>query len=572
MDWFLNLLQNPENHFLVAHVVLLYAFVIATGVLLGKIKIGGISLGVTFVLFMGIAVGHVLKAYGIDVDPTGTTINGDIKQILHFIQEFGLILFVFCIGLQVGPSFFSSFKKGGVTMNLIAVGIIVLNVAITIGAFLFLGGKVEIPMMVGVMCGAVTNTPALGAGTQVASELGYSGADISLGYACAYPLGVLGIIGAIILIRYICHVDLDAERRELEAENGADPVIKPVVYTIEMQNDRLDGKKLVDIARSIENHFVISRVLKDGKTIIPTRDTVINLGEKMLIVSAEADKQAVITFIGREDKIDWEHTESPLVSRRIVVTESNMNGKKLGTLQLRNMYGVNITRIRRAGTQFFAFPSLELQVGDKLTVVGREDKVEQVAHIMGNSLKHLDHPNMATIFIGILVGIIFGMIPIFIPGMSAPVKLGIAGGPLVIAILIGRFGYKFKLVTYTSNSANMMLREIGLALFLASVGIKAGFNFYDTVVDGDGLLFVGIGFLITFLPLLIMGIIGKLYCKINYFKLMGLIAGSCTDPPALAYSSMTADNNAPAVGYSTVYPLAMFLRILMAQLVILIMF
>lgn len=556
MNWLENLLFDVDS---IAHIVLLYAFVISSGVLLGKIKMFGVSLGVTFVLFVGILLGHF-----------GFTGN---REILNFIQDFGLILFVFCIGLQVGPSFFSSFKKGGVTMNLIATGVVLLNIVVMLLLWLTLFNPEDLPMLVGVLCGAVTNTPGLGAAGEALSQTGYAGPDIANGYACAYPLGVVGIIGATILLRYLCRVNLKKEDEELKQEEEANPHIKPHLMHVEVHNEALNGKTLMAVREFLNRDFVCSRILQDGHVSIPTRDTIFHVGDQLFIVCAEDDAEAIIAFIGKQVEVDWEsqNISSPLVSRRILVTQSKVNGKSLGELHFSSIYGVNVTRINRSGMDLFANPHLKLQVGDRLMVVGPQDAVERVAHKMGNSLKRLDHPNIVTIFVGIFLGILFGSLPIAIPGMPTPIKLGLAGGPLIVAILIARFGYKLKLVTYTTMSANLMLREIGLALFLASVGIKAGANFVNTVVEGDGLLYVGCGFLITVLPILVMGLIARLKYKINYFTLMGLIAGSTTDPPALAYANQTAGNDAPAVGYTTVYPLAMFLRILTAQVIILVL-
>lgn len=554
MDWLQSLLFNEDS---IAHIVLLYSFVIAVGVLLGKIKFFGVSLGVTFVLFVGILVGH----FGF----TGNT------AILNFIQDFGLILFVFCIGLQVGPSFFSSFKKGGITMNMIAVGIVALNIAVALVLYYSLGGRVDIPMMVGILCGAVTNTPGLGAANEALNQLHYNGPEIAMGYACAYPLGVIGIIGSMIGIRYLCRVNFKKEEEQLQEEEAANPHMKPYMMHLEMHNDALEGKTLLQVKNFLGREFVCSRILQNGHVSIPRAETVFHMGDQLFIVCAEDDAEAIIAFIGPKIEVDWEKQDRPMVSRRILVTQSNMNGKTLGEMHFSSMYGVNVTRVNRSGMDLFANRNLTLQVGDRVMVVGPQDAVERVAAKMGNSLKRLDHPNIVTIFVGIFVGILFGSLPIMVPGMPTPVKLGLAGGPLIVAILIGRFGYKVKLVTYTTMSANLMLREIGIVLFLASVGIKAGGNFVQTVVEGDGLLYVGCGFLITVVPLLIMGTIARLRYKLNYFTLMGLVAGSTTDPPALAYSNQTAGNDAPAVGYSTVYPLAMFLRILTAQLLILIL-
>ena len=555
MDWLENLLFNADS---IAHIVLLYSFVIAGGVLLGKLKMFGVSLGVTFILFVGILMGHF-----------GLTGN---REILNFVQDFGLILFVFCIGLQVGPSFFSSFKKGGVTMNLIATGVVLLNIAVMLVLWLTLFDSEDLPMLVGVLCGAVTNTPGLGAANEALSQMGYAGPDIANGYACAYPLGVVGIIGATILLRHLCRVNFQKEEDELKQEEG-NPHIKPHLMHVEVHNEALSGKTLMAVREFLNRDFVCSRILQNGHVSIPTRDTIFHVGDQLFIVCAEDDAEAIIAFIGRRVEVDWESQDinSPLISRRILVTQSKVNGKSLGELHFSSIYGVNVTRINRSGMDLFANPHLKLQVGDRLTVVGPQDAVERVANKMGNSLKRLDHPNIVTIFVGIFLGILFGSLPIAFPGIPTPVKLGLAGGPLIVAILIARFGYKLKLVTYTTMSANLMLREIGLALFLASVGIKAGANFVQTVVEGDGLLYVGCGFLITTLPILIMGLVARLKYKLNYFTLMGLIAGSTTDPPALAYANQTAGNDAPAVGYTTVYPLAMFLRIVTAQVIILLL-
>ena len=566
MNWLSDLLFNPNS---IAHIVALYAFVIAAGVLLGKIKIFGISLGVTFVLFVGILVGH----FGF----TGNT------SILNFVQDFGLILFVFCIGLQVGPSFFSSFKKGGVAMNMIAVGIVALNIAVALIIYFALQGRVDIPMMVGVLCGAVTNTPGLGAANEALTQINYNGPQIAMGYACAYPLGVMGIILSMILIRLICRIDLNKEEEEIKRGEEANPHLKPFFLNLEVHNEALQGKTVLQVRNFLARDFVCSRIMKsDGCVYIPNANTVLEINDKMFIVCAEDDSEAIITFIGPEVKdVNWDDagkTEKPMVSRRILVTQSNINGKTLGELHFSSMYGVNVTRVNRSGMDLFASRQLTLQVGDRVMVVGPQDAVDRVAGLLGNQLgllgnqlKRLDHPNIVTIFVGILCGILFGSLPLAIPGIPTPIKLGLAGGPLIISILIGRFGHKVKLVTYTTMSANLMLREVGLALFLASVGIKAGGSFVQTVVEGDGLLYVGIGFLITIIPLIIMGIVARWRHKLNYYTLMGLIAGSNTDPPALAYANQVSSNDAPAVGYSTVYPLSMFLRILTAQLLILLM-
>ena len=557
MNWLQYLLTNPNS---IAHIVAVYAFVIAAGVLLGKIKFFGISLGVTFVLFVGILAGH----FGFTGNPA----------ILSFVQDFGLILFVFCIGLQVGPSFFSSFKRGGITLNLLAVGIVFLNIAVALILYFALQGRVDIPMMVGILCGAVTNTPGLGAANEALQQLHYQGPEIAMGYACAYPLGVMGIILSMIIIRYICRVDVQRDSDEIQKEEEANPHMKPYTISLKVQNEALSGKTLSQVQNFLARDFVCTRIIQDGHMITPNANTVLRLGDRMFLVCAEDDSEAIMAFIGPKIEQDWDATnqqDKPMVSRRILVTQPNINGKTLGELHFSSMYGVNVTRVNRSGMDLFAARQLRLQVGDRVMVVGPQDAIERVANLLGNQLRRLDHPNIVTIFVGILCGILFGSLPIAIPGMPTPVKLGLAGGPLIISILIGRFGHKVKLVTYTTMSANLMLREVGLVLFLASVGIKAGENFVQMVVEGDGVLYVGLGFLITFIPLVITGIVARWHHRVNYFTLMGLIAGSNTDPPALAYANQIAGNDAPAVGYSTVYPLTMFLRILTAQLLVLLM-
>lgn len=554
MEWLTNLFTNSES---VAHIALLYALVIAIGVYLGKIKIAGISLGVTFVLFAGIVAGH----FGFTA-PT---------EILTFIQDFGLILFVFMIGLQVGPGFFESFGTAGIKLNGLAATAIMLNIAVMFACyFIFFdtNDQTALPMMVGTLYGAVTNTPGLGAANEALGSVhGEQAPQIASAYACAYPLGVLGIIGAIILIRYICKVHLEKEEEALTAQEGAKATQKPHHMHLEVTNKYLEGKTLLQVHDFLNRDFVCSRILHEGHVSIPNRNTVFHLGDQLYIVSSEADYEAIVAFIGPVIEVDWAQQDQPLVSKRILVTNPSINGKSFGQMHFSSVYGVNVTRVTRHGMDIFASPSLPLQVGDRIMVVGPEDAVERVANKMGNSIKRLDAPNIATIFVGIFVGIIFGSLP-FIPGMPL-MKLGIAGGPLIIAILIGRYGYKVKLVTYTTTSANMMLREIGLVLFLASVGIKAGAGFFETVMQGDGLLYVLTGFLITVIPILIVGPIARIKFKFNYFTIAGMISGTYTDPPALAYSNSICSKEAPAVGYSTVYPLSMFLRILTAQLIVL---
>ena len=555
-QWLINLFTTTDS---VAHIALLYAIVIATGVYLGKIKVGGVSLGVTFVLFAGILAGHI-----------GFTAP---TPILTFVQDFGLILFVFMIGLQVGPGFFESFGTQGVKLNGLATSAILLNILMMFACYYIFfdtNDKTALPMMVGTLYGAVTNTPGLGAANEALSTVfGQNAPQIASAYACAYPLGVLGIIGAIILIRYVCGIKLEKEEDQLKAQEETNVAKKPHKMHLEVTNKYLEGKTLLQVHDFLNRDFVVSRLVHEGELCIPNRDTVFHLGDQMLIVCAEADQEAIVAFIGPKLDIDFEQQDQPLVSKRIVITNPKLNGKTLASLHFSSVHGVNVTRLTRHGMDLFASPTLPLQVGDRIMVVGPEDAVDRVSNLVGNSLRRLDAPNIATIFVGIFLGLIFGSFPLAIPGMPVPVKLGLAGGPLIIAILIGRYGYKIHLVTYTTTSANMMLREIGLVLFLASVGIKAGAGFFNTVVEGDGLLYVLTGFLITIVPILIIGPIARLRYKFNYFTIAGMIAGTYTDPPALAYSNSICSKEAPALGYSTVYPLSMFLRIFTAQIVVL---
>ena len=559
MEWLINLFTNTES---VAHIALLYAIVIAVGVYLGKIKVGGISLGVTFVLFAGIVAGHI-----------GFTAP---TPILTFVQDFGLILFVFMIGLQVGPGFFESFGTAGIKLNGLAASAILLNIVVMFACyFIFFDptDKANLPMMVGTLYGAVTNTPGLGAANEALSSMSdlFNGnvPQIASAYACAYPLGVVGIIGATILVRFLCKINLEKEEEQLNEMSGGKATKKPYKMHLEVSNKYLEGKTVLQVHDFLNRDFVVTRLVHEGELCIPNRNTIFHVGDQMLIVCAEADQEAITAFIGPKLDIDFEQSDQPLVSKRILVTNPDINGKTLASMHFSSVHGVNVTRVTRHGMDIFASASLPLQVGDRVMVVGPEDAVDRVAKKMGNSVKRLDHPNIATIFVGIFLGLLFGSLPLAIPGMPVPVKLGLAGGPLIIAILIGRYGYKIHLVTYTSTSANMMLREIGLVLFLASVGIKAGASFFSTVVEGDGLLYVLTGFLITIIPILIIGTLARLKFKFNYFTIAGMLAGTYTDPPALAYANSICSKEAPAVGYSTVYPLAMFLRILTAQLIVL---
>ena len=570
MEWFLNLLKDPAS---IAHIVVVYAAVISIGVKLGKIKFGGVALGVTFVLFAGIVAGHIFNQFGID--------HAAQKPIIDVVKEIGLILFVYCIGLQVGPSFFATFRQGGLGMNMLTVGLVLLNVGVMLGLYYMCVGLglldnsdgTALPMMVGVMYGAVTNTPGLGAANGVLPSLFTDGnvPAIANGYACAYPLGVVGIILATIAIRYLCRISLEKEQEKIRLEQESNPHATPKHLVIKVTNQVVVGRTLKELHSFLKREFVVSRIIVGDSFIIPNGETKLELGMELHLVCAEDEADPITVLMGEALPKDWKSDMDlkKYVSRRLVITKPEINGKTFGQLHFSSVYGVNVTRIIRNGIELFANRNLRLQVGDRILVTGTEENIEHVKNVIGASSKKLDHPNVGAIFFGIMVGIIVGQIPIPIPGVEIPVKLGLAGGPLVVAILIGAFGYRYKINTYTSTSANLMLREVGLILFLASVGIQAGATFWNTVTNGDGITYVWAGFLITTIPILIIGVIGRLKLKLNYFTLMGLIAGSNTDPPALAFATQTAGNDAPAVGYSTVYPLAMFLRILMAQLVLL---
>lgn len=567
MDWLQKIICDPAS---IAHLVVIYALVISLGVRLGKLKFGGISLGVTFVLFAGIIVGHIYSHYIAGPDGALITHAGQ-NTIIDFVKEFGLILFVYCIGLQVGPGFFATFKKGGVGMNLVAMGIVALNVLVMLALYflMFDHNNYNLAMMVGTMYGAVTNTPGLGAANNVVKDFtgdwGAAGVpDLASSYACAYPLGVVGIILATILIRYLCNIRLEREQELIRQEQERDPHATPKHLIIRVTNKAVIGRSLEELHRFLNREFVVSRCIKDNEIIIPTGKTVLEANMEVHLVCAEDEAEPITALMGEADDKPWtpDVEKAKYVSRRLVITKDSINGKTFGQLHFNTIYGVNVTRVTRNGMELFADRNLRLQVGDRLLVTGREENVEQVKNAIGNSVRRLDHPNVGAIFFGILLGVIVGQID-----FGAGVKLGLAGGPLVVAIIIGAFGYRMGINTYTSTSANLMLREVGLLLFLSSVGIQAGAKFWNTILSG-GITYVWTGFLITVIPLLIMGVIARKFLKLNYFTLMGLIAGSNTDPPALAFANQTAGNDAPAVGYSTVYPLSMFLRIIVAQLIL----
>ena len=539
----------------VAHSVLILALVISLGVALGKLKIAGVKLGVTWILFVGIAFSHF-----------GMTLN---EHLLHFLKEFGLILFVYSIGLQVGPSFFSSFKKGGIQLNMFATGIVLLGVLITYVIYLITG--LPITTMVGILSGAVTNTPGLGAAQQAYSDMtGIDSPDIATGYAVAYPLGVLGIILSMIVIRWVCKVRFEEENKAMTVQQSDSK--EAVRISVEVKNPFIAGKTVLQIKRLINRQFVISRVLHpDGHIDIVNAKTTLAMGDRVLIVTTTHDMDLLVDLLGEKidmEKEEWEKLDNQLISRRIMITKSKLNGQHIGSLRLQS-YGVNVTRVNRAGVDLIPNHNLQLQMGDRLTVVGSESAINAVSKVLGNSMRRLNEPNLIPIFVGIFLGVVLGSVPIMFPGIPQPVKLGLAGGPLVVSILISRFGPHYKLVTYTTMSANLMLREVGIALFLACVGLGAGEGFVHTVLYENGYHWIGYGFIITVLPLLIIGMIARKFFKLNYFTLMGVAAGAMTDPPALAYSNGVAGNDMPSVGYATVYPLTMFLRILTAQLLIL---
>lgn len=551
MDFLKDLLW-PGQTSLAATLVLL-SFVIAAGIYLGKIKFGGISLGVTFVLFVGILMGH----FGYEIEPS----------VLKFVREFGLILFIFAIGLQVGPGFFSSFKKGGIKLNMLATLGILLNVAIVIAIY-FIDGTTSINALVGVMSGAVTNTPGLAAAQQAAADLEAVN-TMSMGYAAAYPLGVLGIIAAILLVKAIFGVKIDKEIEAINREQE-ESQSKPHLVSYEVTNHLIDGKTLLQLHDIIHCDFVVSRLMvTGGEIIIPKSSTEIHVGDKLYVVMSQEDQHSFDAVLGKPIEMgdeEWDAVApANVVSRRILITRSEYNGTALGALRLHKGYNLNCTRVNRAGVDLLASPGLRLQMGDRITVVGDLNDIDRLASKLGNSMKRLNQPNLVTIFIGILFGIILGSI-----NVGFGMKLGLAGGPLVVAILLSRFGYKVKLVTYTSSSASLMLRELGICLFLAAVGIGAGKGFADTVFNYQGMWWVIWGFIITFFPLLVVGCIARGVYKFNYLTIMGMMSGGYTDPPALAYANNSTGSDAPAVAYSTVYPLTMFLRVVAAQALILI--
>ena len=549
----------------IAHTILLFAVVIALGLLLGRFKIKGVTIGSTWILFVGIILSH----FGFRANPTA----------LSFIKDFGLILFVFSIGLQVGPGFFHSFKKGGVTMNLLAVGMVLMAGGMAILIHYLTGERLD--TMVGVMSGAVTNTPGLGAAQQTLSDVlvaegisvesaGEAASRLASSYAVAYPLGVLGVIMMLILYKAVFKVDVDKERETLDNEDSATESARRM--HCEVENPAIFGKSLGSVMAGHTDEFVVSRMMRDGSIFVPCSDTILQKGDKVLIVTSQHNVDTIRIIFGEEVPMhldDWKKMDVNLVSRRLSITKSSLTGQHLKNLHIRSTYGVTVTRVMRSGLELVAGPNLVLQMGDSIQVVGTKEAIDSVAKVVGNKPETLSHPNLVPIFAGIALGVIFGSIPIHFPGIPQPVKLGLAGGPLIIAILLGYYGPKLKITTYTTLSANMMIREIGINLFLAAVGLGAGENFVSSLVGG-GYMWILYGALITIVPILITMIIGRFACKLNFFQICGLITGSTTNPPVLAFAQGAYDSNYTSVNYATVYPLAMFMRVLVAQLLILI--
>ena len=548
MEWLYSLFFGDG----IAHSVLVLALVITVGTLLSKLKVKGISLGATWILFVGIAASH----FGMNLD----------REVLHFVKEFGLILFVFSIGLQVGPSFFASVKQGGVKVITLATLVVILGVVTTYLLHLISGTPLS--TMVGVLSGAVTNTPGLGAAQQAFTDsTGIEDPSIAMAYAVTYPLGVVGVIIALIVLRYAMRIDFKHEDEGLKALSNENKFATKL--SIEVTNEMMNGQTVGHIKELINRQFVVSRIAhKDNSISIADAASILTVGDRLLVVCAAEDTEAIVTFFGHEIKMEekeWKAFDSQLVSRRIVITRNEINGKRFADLRLRTKYGINITRVNRAGVDLIPYQGMELQVGDRVMVVGTEKAVEQVASLPGNSLKKLNHPHIVTIFLGIALGVILGSIPIV--SIPQPVKLGLAGGPLIVALLIARFGTHMHLITYTTMSANLMLREVGISLFLACVGLGAGDGFVDTVVNG-GYAWIGYGAIITILPILLVGLFARFALKMNFYTIMGMLSGSMTDPIALAFANTTAGNDMPAVSYATVYPVTMFLRVLTAQLLI----
>lgn len=549
MEWLNNLFFSHSP----LQAVVIISIIIAAGLGLGKIRFFGISLGVTFVFFAGIFAGHL----GFSIDP----------RMLSYAESLGLVLFVYELGLQVGPGFFSSFRKGGVQLNMLAMGVVLLGTLMAV----VLSYATSIPMseMVGILCGATTNTPALGAAQQTLKELGMQSTGAALSCAVTYPLGVVGVILAMLAVRKLFVKPSDIDNGEHDEQN------QTFIATYSVQNPGIFDKCIKEVAEFTHTKFVISRLWRDNKVSIPTSEMVLKENDRLLVVTTEKDASALTALFGKmepkdwnNENIDWNAIDSKLVSRKIVITRPEINGKRLGALRLRNSYGINISRVTRNGVLLLATPKLILQLGDRLTVVGEEKAIENIEKVLGNATNTLNEPNLAAIFIGIVLGLILGSIPIFIPGMSTPVKLGLAGGPIVVGILIGCFGPRFHLVTYTTRSANLMLRGIGLSLYLACLGLDAGAHFFETVLRPEGALWIGLGFLITFVPVVIMALVAMRYSRLDFGSACGMLCGSMANPMALNYANDTLPGDNPSVSYATVYPLAMFCRVIIAQIIV----
>lgn len=549
MEWLYNLFFEQSA----LQAVVILSLITAVGLGLGKIHIFGISLGVTFVFFMGILAGHL----GFSIDP----------QMLTYAESFGLVLFVYALGLQVGPGFFSSFQRGGYRLNLLSLGVIVLGTVMAV--LLSRVTTVDLPDMVGILCGATTNTPALGAAQQTLKQLGEPTSGAALSCAVTYPLGVVGVILAILVVKKLFVRPSDMEDHEHDDPNHT------YIATFQVHNPAIFDKSIQDIGKSGYPKFVISRVWRDGAVSIPTSDKILKENDRLLVITTEKDVPALTILFGEQENrdwnkedIDWNAIDSKLISKHIVISRPEINGKKLGSLRLRNTYGINISRVLRSGVQLLATPGLILQLGDRLTVVGEAAAIHNVEKVLGNTVKTLKDPNLASIFIGIVVGLIVGSIPIAVPGISSPVKLGLAGGPIIIGILIGSYGPRLHLVTYTTRSANLMLRGIGLSLYLACLGLDAGSHFFETVMRPEGALWIGLGFLITFVPVVIMALVALRLCRMDFGSTCGMLCGSMANPMALNYVNDIIPNDNPAVSYATVYPLGMFTRVIIAQLIL----
>ena len=540
----------------VSHSLLILALVISFGLILGKIKIRNVSLDLTWVLIIGIVFGY----FNLNLD----------ENLLHFLREFGLVLFVYSIGLQVGPGFFSSFKKGGLSLNMLILVTIALSIIVTL-AIHFVSG-VPVTALAGILSGAVTNTPSLGAAQQAFFGMkGVEAPDIALGYAMAYPMGVVGMILSFIALRYILRIKSAEE--EAAAERGLGQLEQLTVRSInlEVTNERIDNTMIKEVKSIVGRHFVISRILRaDGvkhETVV-NGHTRLHLGDRILVVAAPKDVEAITALIGHDAEVDWSECEKEMISRRILVTKPELNGVTLEHLNITGNFGATVTRVNRNGVDLVAHPHLRLQLGDRLTIVGTDLALSKVDKLLGNQMKRLNYPNLIPIFLGIALGCIVANIPLLIPGIPQPVKLGLAGGPFIVAILVGYFGPRYHMVTYNTISANMMLREMGITIFLACVGLGAGKDFFATLGTEQGLSWIGYGLLITVIPILLGGIIGRYCFHLNYYTLMGVLSGGNTNPPALAYSNMLTTSDTPSVGYATVYPFAMFLRIISIQILI----